>query len=243
MSSLHSRTSHPGPPTLRTSTTICLSFVYHSSRKHHTLCNTEPHRVIAARCTAADEMQNSASNLGTLFVSLPAELRIDIYERVFNASLDNSLLPNSFDRRPMQKAMLRTLHINRAIRNDSKKICTSLAKRHLEALEAGILADETTYSELVAICRLRFYPPLVNHGWDSQSFEDRVRRISDLTLKISDDAKKVAALSELLPILETPRRGRLYVSWLNMRRRLRILVRDAKQKIDPSVRTMVDGRH
>jgi hypothetical protein len=176
-------------------------------------------------------------------MSLPAELRIDIHERVFNASFDNSLPPNLLDRRPMQKAMLHTLHISHAIRNDSKEICTSFAKRHLEALQAGILADETTISELMAICRLRFHPPLVNHGWDSQLFEDRVRRISDLTLKISDDTRKVTVLSELLPILETPRRGRLYVSWLDMRRRLRVLMRDAKQKLGPSVRMMVDGRN
>jgi hypothetical protein len=194
-------------------------------------------------------MQNSDSNLGTLFMSLPAELRIDIYERVFNASLkhlDNSLPPGRQTWRNIrltQKATLRTLHINRAIRNDSKEICTSLAKRHLEAPQAGILGDETTYSELIAICRrLQCNWVLVNHGHghgrDSQSCEDRMRRISDLAVKISDDTIKVMVLSELLPILETPRRGRLFVSWLNMRRRLRVLMRDAKQKLGPSARMM-----
>lgn len=223
---------------------LCVSPV---QKTPHTPCTTESHRVLAP--PPADEMQNSDSNLEALFMSLPAELRIDIYERVFNASLkhlDKSLPPGHQtwqNIRLTQKATLRTLHINRTIRNDSKEICTSLAKRHLEALEAGILANETTISELMAICRLRFHPPLVNNGWDSQLFEDRVRRISDLTLEISDDTKKVTVLSELLPILETPRRGRLYVSWLNMRRRLRVLMRDAKQKLGPSVRMTVDGRH
>ncbi|GAB7330332.1 hypothetical protein MBLNU13_g01968t1 [Cladosporium sp. NU13] len=44
----------------------------------------------------------------------------------------------------MQKLTLRILHINQIIRNESQDICTKLAKRHIEALEAGIEAEHIT---------------------------------------------------------------------------------------------------
>lgn len=126
-------------------------------------------------------MQDEESNLGTLLVRLPAELRIDIYERVFNASIDDRLLPERYKRYYVQRRMLRTLHINRAIRNDSEEICTKLAKRHLEALEASIPADTIARDELYDICKIQCTSPSVDHGWNSQSFMDRVSRMSDLT--------------------------------------------------------------
>jgi len=96
-------------------------------------------------------MPDEGRDLGSLFMELPPEIRIDIYERVFNASLENSLLPSPLESSPMQKAMLRTLHINRAIRNESQETCTKLAKHHIEALEAGIEAENVTSLEIYDI--------------------------------------------------------------------------------------------
>jgi hypothetical protein len=67
--------------------------------------------------TVLGTMHDEHEHLSSHFMRLPTELRIDFYERIFNASRDNSLLPNPLDPRVMQKAMLPTLHINRAIRN------------------------------------------------------------------------------------------------------------------------------
>lgn len=168
-------------------------------------------------------MHDEEKNLGTLLISLPAELRIDIYERVFNASLDDRLLPERFKSLYIQRRMLRTLHINRAIRNDSKMICAKLAKRHLEALEISIPADTITRDGLYALCVLQ---------WRDQAFEDRMVRFSDLNHeKIPGDTEKAKVLAGLLRILKTPGRGRFYVSWLNVRRRLQVFSRGTKQKL------------
>lgn len=115
------------------------------TNEHDRYCNIE------SPLTTADNMHDEGRDLGSLFMKLPAEIRIDIYERVFNASLENSLLPSPLASSPMQKAMLRTLHINRAIRNESQETCTKLAKHHIEALEAGIEAENVTSLEIYDI--------------------------------------------------------------------------------------------
>ena len=55
------------------------------------------------------------SDLGNLLTRLPIELHIDVYERVFNASFDSSLMPHPLKPACIQREMLCTLHIDRTI--------------------------------------------------------------------------------------------------------------------------------
>lgn len=173
-------------------------------------------------------MNNEDNNLGSLFMRIPIELRIDIYEHIFNASLDSNLLPNPLDPKLMQKAMLRTLHINRIIRSESQDICTKLAKRNIEALEASIEAEDITRIEIINIS-VSPHP-----GANSPHFQPywaRFERLAGLAGKISCDANKLIALYGLLRILRVPRGGRLHMPWLDVLRRCHLLFRDPDRSL------------
>jgi hypothetical protein len=105
------------------------------TNEHGRYCNTESPLI------TADTMSDEGKDLDSLFMRLPTELRIDIYERVFNAGLDNSLLSSPLKSSPMQKAMLRILHINQTIRNESQDTCTKLAKHHIEGTQPSFPSD------------------------------------------------------------------------------------------------------
>lgn len=89
-------------------------------------------------------MHDEDRDLGSLFMKLPTKLRIDIFECVFNAGPDTSLLPSLLEFSPMQKATLSLSHIDWTIRNESQDTCTKLAKHNIEAPEAGIQAENVT---------------------------------------------------------------------------------------------------
>lgn len=202
--------------------------------RHGVYCNTE------SPLTTADIMHDGGKDLGSLFMRLPTELRIDIYERSFNASLDNSLLSSPLDAMPMQKAMLRTLHINQSIRNESQDICTKLAKRHIEALEAGIEAETATRMNILYFS---ISPPPAATSPRFQPYWARFERLAGIANKISYDANKLMALYGLLRILHVPHGGRPNVPWLDELRRLHLLFRDKGQRFDPLVQMMKNERH
>jgi hypothetical protein len=185
------------------------------TNKHDSYCNTESPLI------TADTMDDGGKDLGSLFMRLPTELRIDIYERILNASLDNSLLSSSLDHRPMQKAMLRILHINRNIRNESQDIFTKLAKRHIETLEADIGAENITCMNIINIS-ISPLPAATSPRF--QPYWARFERLAGIADKISYDANKLMALYGLLRILHVPLGGRLNVPWLDMLRRLHFLL-------------------
>lgn len=180
--------------------------------------------------TAAITMHEEHKLLGSLFMRLPFELRIDIYERIVNASLDNSLLPNPLDPMPMQKAMLRTLHINRAVCNESHGICTKLAKRHIQALETSIEAENISRVEIINISLS--LPPAANSP-RFQPYWLRYKRLAGLAEQISYDANKLVALHGLLRVLHVPHRSRLHLPWLDVLRRLHLLLRDSRSQTEP----------
>jgi hypothetical protein len=183
------------------------------------------------RYTATNTMHEEHKHLGSVFMRLPFELRIDIYERIFNASLDNSLLPDPLDPRTMRRAMLRTLHINRAIRNESHDICTKLVKRHIKAPGARIMGDNTTRYEITRICI--FSPPATNSP-HFQPYRGLVERLASPIEMISCDANKVIALCGFLRALKTPHGGKLGVPLLYTLRvcsRLHLLYHDAIQRL------------
>jgi hypothetical protein len=93
--------------------------------------------------TASMTMDSNKNHQYNLFMKLPAELRIDIYERVFNASLDKISEEDPLDLSLMHKVMLSTLHIDRTIRYESRDICVDLAKRHIKSLESSLAIDNT----------------------------------------------------------------------------------------------------
>lgn len=185
-------------------------------------------------------MHDEGRDLGSLFMKLPAEIRIDIYERVFNASLENSLLPSPLASSPMQKAMLRTLHINRAIRNESQETCTKLAKHHIEALEAGIEAENVTSLEIYDIS---IVPPPAATSPRSQPYWARFERLQGLAEGISYDANELMALYGLLQILHVPHGGRINVPWLEVLRRIHLLFQDNMEKFGSLVQIMKNEQH
>jgi hypothetical protein len=158
-------------------------------------------------------------------MKLPIELRIDVYERVFNASLDDDLLPDPLKHVLMRKAMLCILNIDRTIRNESQEVCIGLATRHLKALEASIIADKITHNEAFRIGM--FSPPVIDSPHFRQYWE-RYKGFAGLAEKISYDANKVIALYELLRILNVAYDSRLHVPWLNVLRHLHLAYRGGK---------------
>jgi hypothetical protein len=175
-------------------------------------------------------MHDEHKHLDSLFMRLPTELRLDIYERVFNTSLDDSLLSDLLDPKPMQKAILQTLHINRAIRSESRDICIKLAKRHIQALEASIEAEDIARIEILNIS---ISPPPAATSPRFQPYWARFQRLAGLAERISYDANKLIALYGLLRILRVPHGGQLYLPWLDVLRRLHLLFRGTRQKLDP----------
>lgn len=175
-------------------------------------------------------MHDEHKRLGTLFMRLPAELRIDIYERIFNASLDGSLLPDPLDPRPIKKAMLCILHINRTIRNKSRNVCTRLAKRHIQALEASIEAENITRIEIINIS---ISPPPAANSLHVRPYWVRFEHLAGLAEKISYDANRLVALHGLLQVLHVPHRSRLHLPWLDVLRRLHLLLRDSRSQTEP----------
>jgi hypothetical protein len=173
-------------------------------------------------------MPDEGNDLGSLFMRLPTEIRINIYERVFNATLENSLLPSSLESSPMQKAMLRTLHINRTIRNESQDAYTKLAKHHIEALEAGIEAENVTCMEISDIGIV--LPPAATSP-HSQSYWKRFERLEGLAEEISYDANKLMALYGLLRALHVPHGGRINTPNLEVLRRLHLLFQDNMERL------------
>jgi hypothetical protein len=93
--------------------------------------------------TTSKTMDTNNDHQDNIFMKLPAELRINTYERVFNASLDNISEKDPLDLSHAKKAMLRTLHIDRTIRYESRDICIELANRHIKSLEARLAVDNT----------------------------------------------------------------------------------------------------
>lgn len=176
-------------------------------------------------------MKHDDKNFDSLFMRLPIELRLDIYERVFNASLDNIILPDPLDPRLMQKAMLCNLHIDRTIRNESHDICTKLAKRHIQALDASIDAENIARVEIINIS---VSPPPVATSPLYQPYWVRFERLAGVAEKLSYDANKLVALHGLLRVLHVPHDGRLHVPWLSMLRRLHLLFRDRRKKLNSS---------
>lgn len=57
-------------------------------------------------------------------------------------------------------------------------------------------------------------------------------------------AREVMPLLELLRALEIRRRGRVYISWLSVRRRLQVLIRDVNpnRRFDRLGQMLVDGK-
>lgn len=176
-------------------------------------------------------MNHEDKHLNSLFMRLPIELRLDIYERVFNASRDNSLLPDHLDPRVMQKAMLSTLHTNRTIRNESHDLCTKLAKRHIQALEASIDAENIARVEIINVS---VSPPPVATSPLYQPYWVRFERLAGVAEKLSYDANKLVALHGLLRVLHISHDGRLHIPWLGMVRRLHLFFRDRRQKLNSS---------
>lgn len=172
------------------------------TNEHDRYCHTE------SPLTTADTMPDEGNDLGSLFMRHPTELRIDIYERIFDASLKNSLLPSPLESSPMQKAMLRTLHINRTVRNESQDTYTKLAKHHIEVLEAGIEAENVTSLEIHDIS---IVPPPAATSPRSQPYWARFERLKGLAEEISYDANKLMAFYGLLQILHVPHGGRINV--------------------------------
>lgn len=181
-------------------------------------------------------MPKSNNNLESLFMNLPAEFRIDIYERVFNSTLDNDLLQDPLDPRLMQKAMLSTLHINQTIRSKSRPICIQLANRHIKALETLIVVNNAArlnMPNLSTFAPLRIEDPHTLSAWDSFVY------LADLADKIAYDANKVNALYGFLRIMGAPREGRVYVQ---RSRRLHLIYRNAKREFNPIARMIYEMR-
>ncbi|GAB7330333.1 hypothetical protein MBLNU13_g01968t2 [Cladosporium sp. NU13] len=140
----------------------------------------------------------------------------------------------------MQKLTLRILHINQIIRNESQDICTKLAKRHIEALEAGIEAEHITRMEIINIS---VSPPPAATSPRYQPYWVRFGHLAGLAEKISYNADKLMAFYELLRILHVPHDGRLNIPWLDVLRRLHLLFRNNEQRSGPLVQMMRKDRH
>jgi hypothetical protein len=107
----------------------------------------------------------------------------------------------------MHKAMLRTLHIDRTIRCESRDICIDLAKRHIRALEARLVVDNTARVNMPDLSE--FAPSfLAGSMLESRPFYQRLARLGETT---SRNANKAEALYGCLKKMKIPRESRAYV--------------------------------
>lgn len=139
-------------------------------------------------------------------MSLPVELRIEIYHHVFNASLDNTSQPDPLDHTLMHKGMLSLLHINQTIRKETHAICIDLANRHIKVLEASIRID---HSALRNTPELDIFAPRLK-----SQYEDFLKHMARDADELSRDANRADALYGFLEMLKVPCRGRAYVQTL-----------------------------
>lgn len=135
----------------------------------------------------------------SLLMRLPAELRIDIYEHVFEASLSTLSGKDSLKRADMQHEMLCTLHINRTTREESKEVCIKLANGRIDELEAKLRANHVTISEF----------PKVNAK--IMSYREFVQGLMELYDSVSLDSNKADSLYGFLKMMRAPREGRAFV--------------------------------
>jgi hypothetical protein len=143
-----------------------------------------------AAATASKTMNTNNDHQDNLFMKLPAELRIDIYERIFNASLNNISEKDPLDLSLMHKAMLRTLHISRAIRYESRDICIDLANHHIKVLEFSLAVDNAAR---VSMPDLSEFAPsfLAGSMFESRPFYQRLAQLGET---MSHKANKADAL-------------------------------------------------
>jgi hypothetical protein len=160
-----------------------------------------------ATATASKTMDTNNDHQDNLFMKLPAELRIDVYERVFNASLDNISEKDPLDLSPMHKAMLRLLHIDRTIRYESRDICIDLANHHIKALELSLAVDNSARVNMPDLSE--FAPSfLAGSMFESRPFYQRLARLGET---MSLNANKADALYGYLKKMKVPRGSRAYV--------------------------------
>lgn len=133
------------------------------------------------------------------FMRLPAELRIDIYERVFEASLTTLSKKDPQKRAAMQHDMLCTLQINRTTRQESKEICMKLANRRIDELEAKLKTENAVLTEY----------PKVNAK--ILSYREFVQGLMELHASLSLDSNKADSLYGFLKMMRAPREGRAFV--------------------------------
>jgi hypothetical protein len=162
-------------------------------------------KMATAKASAIIDTNNDHQD--NLFMKLPAELRIDIYERVFNASLDNISEKDPLNLSLMHKAMLRPLHIDRTIRYESLDICIDLANHHIKALESSLAVDHAARVSMPDLSE--FAPSFLAGGMiESRPFYQRLARLGEtMSLK----ANKADALYGFLKKMKVPRGSRAYV--------------------------------
>jgi hypothetical protein len=160
-----------------------------------------------ATATASKIPDTNNDHQDNLFMRLPAELRIDIYERVFNASLDNISEKDPLNLSLIHKAILRPLHISRAIRYESLDICIDLANHHIRALEFSLAVENTARVNMPDLSE--FAPSfLAGSMLESRPFYQCLARLGEtMSLK----ANKADALYGFLKKMKVPRGSRAYV--------------------------------
>lgn len=139
---------------------------------------------------------------------LPVELRLDIYERVFNASLDRIKKTEPRGHVAVRQDMLRTLHINKNIREESKENAIKLANHHIDGLEVNIRTNEAACHELP---KLAEFGPAMQVGWKLMDYVRFAEHLGALQGTMALDANKADALYVFLKMMRVPREGRAYV--------------------------------
>jgi hypothetical protein len=157
--------------------------------------------------TTSKTMDTNNDHQDNIFMKLPAELRINTYERVFNASLDNISEKDPLDLSHAKKAMLRTLHIDRNIRYESRDICIELANRHIKSLEARLAVDNTARVNMPDLSE--FAPSFLEGAMlESRPFYQRLAQLGET---MSHNANKADALYAFLKKMKVSRGSRAYV--------------------------------
>jgi hypothetical protein len=107
----------------------------------------------------------------------------------------------------MHKAMLRTLHISRAIRYESRDICIDLANHHIKVLEFSLAVDNAAR---VSMPDLSEFAPsfLAGSMFESRPFYQRLAQLGET---MSHKANKADALYGFLKKMKVPHGGRAYV--------------------------------